>query len=112
MDLIQASEKFEDVARMVGEGVSDFAAVVALDDQAGQDQPTEVLAGGFHFDFQLFTDLADAKIRAPGEQLEDFYPAVIGETFDHPLELFGPRPLGTDNAFAGSHAIHWITRNP
>ena len=104
--LIQAGEKLEDVSRTISECVTDFAAVVTLDNQASQDEPAKMLAGGFHFDLQLLANLPDAKIRAPGQQLEDFDPAVVGEAFDHPLELLGPSPLGPDHAFARSHAIY------
>ena len=102
---VEAGEELEDVAGAVGQGVADFAAVVTLEDQAGQHQPAKMLAGGFHFDLQFLANLADAKIRAASQQLENFDPAMVGKTFDHTLQLFGPRPLGPNDAFARSHPL-------
>jgi hypothetical protein len=73
----------------VGQGVFDFAAFAAFEDETSGDETTEVFAGRPNFDLQLFTNLAHTEFRVNGQELEDLDAAMVGKPFDHPLQSLG-----------------------
>jgi len=96
---VETGKELEDVARTVGQGVTDFAAVVAFDHQAGDDQPAQVLAGRFHFDLQMLANIPHAKLRTRRQEFENLNASVVGKTFDRALETLAPHPLAPHHAF-------------
>ena len=103
----QAGQEGQNVSCSVGQPESDAATFVAFGHQTGEHKTANMFAGGFELDLQFLRYVAQAEIRLGGEEFENFDPAVVGETFDNPLQTFRPRPFAPHNTCRGFHNCHF-----
>jgi len=96
-------EERQNVPGLLGDGMPHLASLVSLEEQAGDSQTAQVLAGGLHFDLQLFRDFTHTHLGMTLEKFENLNPSMIGKSFDNPLKPLGAGPRPPNHAFGRLH---------